>query len=209
MKTKIIITAFVLALGFFQSNQSVAQKARSGIRGGLNVSNLYIQDVDDRNPRYGFNVGLFTQVPLIKGTLYLQPEIGYATKGTTARYNILNTFQGETSFNLDYLEVPLLLTYKIGNVIDISAGAYGGYLVNASSKSKSDNGSSNIITLNKDNYNQIDYGLSAGLSLYFGKLMIGTRYNYGLNPVANSESAKTFLGNSKNSVGQVNIGITF
>ncbi|GGD46471.1 hypothetical protein GCM10011514_08140 [Emticicia aquatilis] len=209
MKNRIIITAFVVALGFFQATKSDAQQARSGIKGGFNASNLYIDNISDRNPRYGFNVGLFTQVPLIKGVLYLQPEIGYSTKGTTARYNILNTFQGETTFKLDYAEVPLLLTYKIGNVIDIQAGAYGGYLVNASTKSKSDNGSSSEILLNRDNYKNFDYGLSAGLNIYFGKLMVGTRYNHGLQQIANTESARTFLGDSKNSVGQVHIGFTF
>lgn len=209
MKNNIIITAFVVALGLFQATQSTAQKARSGIKGGLNASNLYIDNISDRNPRYGFNVGLFTQVPLIKGVLYLQPEIGYSTKGTTARYNILNTFQGETTFKLDYAEVPLLLTYKIGNVIDIQAGAYGGYLVNASSKSKADNGSSSEVLLNKDNYKSFDYGLSAGLNFYIGKLMIGTRYNHGLQQIANTDAARTFLGDSKNSVGQVNLGFTF
>ncbi|CAH0996056.1 hypothetical protein EMA8858_02186 [Emticicia aquatica] len=207
MKFKIVIMAFIVALGLLQKTQ--AQTAKSGIRGGLNASNLYIKDVSDRNPRYGFNVGLFTQVPLIKGVLYFQPEIAYSTKGTTAHYNILNTFQGETTFKLDYAEVPLLLTYKIGNVIDIHAGAYGGFLVNASSKSKADNGNASEILLNKDNYKSFDYGLTAGLSLYFGKLMVGTRYSYGLQKIANSESAKIFLGDSKNSVGQLNIGFTF
>jgi hypothetical protein len=209
MKIKIIITAFVLAIGLLQTTQSEAQIARSGIKGGLNASNLYIDNISDRNPRYGFNIGLFTQVSLIKGVLYLQPEIDYSTKGTTARYDILNTFQGETTFKLDYAEVPLLLTYKIGKIIDIQAGAYGGYLVNASSKSKSDNGSSSEVLLNKDNYKNFDYGLAAGLSLYFGKLMIGTRYSQGLQKIANTDAAKVFLGDSKNSVGQINIGFTF
>jgi hypothetical protein len=209
MKNQLIVTAFVVALGFFQATDSNAQKARSGIRGGLNASNLYIDDISDRNPRYGFNIGLFTQVPLIKGTLYLQPEIAYSTKGTTARYDILNTFQGETTFKLDYAEVPLLLTYKIGNVIDIQAGAYAGYLVNASSKSTADNGSSSEVLLNKDNYKNFDYGLSAGLNFYIGKLMLGTRYNHGLQKIANTDAARTFLGDSKNSVGQVYVGFTF
>lgn len=209
MKNRIIITAFAVVLGLFQATKSDAQTARSGIRGGFNASNLYIDDISDRNPRYGFNIGLFTQVPLIKGALYLQPEIAYSTKGTTARYNILNTFQGETTFKLDYAEVPLLLTYKIGNVIDIQAGAYAGYLVNASSKSKADNGSSSEVLLDKENYKSFDYGVAAGLNLYLGKLMVGTRYNHGLQKIANTNSAQTFLGDSKNSVGQVYVGFTF
>lgn len=209
MKNRILISAFIVALGFFQSNHATAQsKARSGIRGGFNASNLYINDVNDRNPRYGFNAGFFTQIPLV-GPLYLQPEIAYSTKGTTAKYNILNTFQGENTFKLDYAEVPLMLTYKIGNVLDLHAGAYGAYLVNASTASKSDNGNSSVVSLNEDNYNRFDYGLTAGLSLYFGKFIIGTRYSHGLQKIANSQNAQTYIGDSKNSVGQVNIGFCF
>jgi hypothetical protein len=64
-------------------------------------------------------------------------------------------------------------------------------------------------TLDRDNYNNFDYGLAAGLSIYFGHFMLGTRYNYGLRPVANTTAAKLFLGDSKNSAAQVSLGITF
>lgn len=203
----------ILAIAFVASAltsfaQDAENRARTGIRGGLNASNMYIDEVTDRNPRYGFHASLFTQLPLVKNKLYLQPEIGYSNKGTTAKYNVLNTFQGENTFSLDYVEVPVLLTYKIGNFVDLHAGGYGGYLLNANTKSKSDVGSSQI-ELGKGNFNEVDYGLSAGLSIYFGKLMIGTRYNYGLRPVATSDAAKVFMGNAKNSVGQISVGFTF
>jgi hypothetical protein len=212
MKIKSIVFILTLAVGLFQTAhflQAQEVQARTGIRGGLNASNLYIKDVTDRSPRYGFHTALFTQVPLIKGLLYLQPEIGYSTKGLTARYNLLNgSFSGENSFKLDYAEAPLLATLKIGNFVDLHGGVYGGYLVNASTESKGDIGF-NSTTLNRDNFNNLDYGLAAGLSIYFGKFMIGTRYNYGLRPVAYTNAAKAFLGDAKNSAAQVSIGITF
>lgn len=211
MKTKQFVSTFAIALGLFCSAQFVqAQevRGRTGIRAGFNASNLYIKDVSDRNPRYGFHGGLFTQVPIIKGILYLQPEIGYSTKGVTARYNILNTFTGENSFKLDYLEVPVLATFKLGNFVDLHGGVYGGFLTNASVVSKGDIGFSSTV-LNRDNFNSFDYGLAAGLSIYFGKFMLGTRYNYGLRPVAYTNAAKVFLGDSKNSAAQVSLGITF
>lgn len=211
MKIKPIVFIITLAVGLFQTAhfiQAQEAQARTGIRGGLNASNLYVKDVTDRSPRYGFHTGLFTQVPLIKGLLYLQPEIGYSTKGVTARYNLLNTFSGENSFKLDYVEAPLLATLKVGNFVDLHGGVYGGYLVNASTESKGDFGF-NSTTLNRDNFNNLDYGLAAGLSIYFGKLMLGTRYNYGLRPVAYTNAAKAFLGDAKNSAAQVSIGITF
>ena len=212
MKIKPFAYTFAIAIGLICTAQFVqAQtevRGRTGIRAGFNASNLYVKDVTDRNPRYGFHAGFFTQVPIIKGFLYLQPEINYTTKGVTARYNILNTFSGENSFKLDYVEVPVLATIKLGNFVDLHGGVYGGFLTNASVASKGDAGFGST-TLDRDNYNSFDYGLAAGLSIYFGHFMLGTRYNYGLRPVANSTAAKVFLGDSKNSAAQVSIGITF
>jgi len=213
MKIKSIFSVLTICMSLFQSAYLLqaqdATKGRTGIRGGLNVSNLYLKEATDRNPRYGFHVGLFTQVPIIEGLLYLQPEISYSTKGVTARYNLLNgTFSGKNSFKLDYAEVPLLATIKVGNFVDLHAGVYGSYLVNASTESTVDTGSGSTV-LNRDNFNTFDYGLSAGLSIYFGKLMLATRYNYGLRPVAYTDAAKVFLGNAKNSAAQVSLGFTF
>lgn len=191
-----------------QVNETQEVRGRTGIRAGFNASNLYVKDVTDRNPRYGFHAALFTQVPIIKGFLYLQPEIGYSTKGFTARYNIGNTFRGENSFKLDYIEVPVLATIKLGNFVDIHGGVYGGLLTSATVDSKGDVGFSST-TLNRDNFNNLDYGLAAGLSIYLGNFMIGTRYNYGLRPVAYTNAAKVFLGDAKNSAAQVSLGITF
>lgn len=210
MKIKPLLIVFTIGLCLFQTAYfAKAQdiKARTGIRGGLNASNLYIKDVTERNPRYGFHAGIFTQVPIIKGVFYLQPEISYSTKGMTARYNNA-LFSGENTFKLDYAEVPLLATFKVGNFVDLHGGVYGSYLVSASTESKGDLGSSTT-NLNRDNFNSLDYGLSAGLSIYFGKLMLATRYNYGLRPVAYTNAAKAFLGDAKNSAAQVSLGITF
>ncbi|AEI51594.1 porin family protein [Runella slithyformis] len=211
MKIKSMFVTVCLSVGLLQTvkAQDLGAVSRTGIRGGLNVSNLYVKDVTDRNPRYGFHASLFTQVPLIRGLLYLQPEIGYSTKGMTARYNLLNnTFKGENSFKLDYAEIPVLATVKVGNFVDIHGGLYGAFLINASTESKSDLGFA-AATLNRDNFNNFDYGLSAGLSIYFGKFLLGTRYNYGLRKVANSTASEIFLGNAKNSAAQVSIGVTF
>ena len=212
MKIKSTVFTFIIAAGLLQlGHVAKAQEAmpRTGIRGGLNVSNLYVKDVTDRSPRYGFHASLFTQVQLIKGLLYLQPEVGYSTKGLTARYNLLNgNFKGENTFKLDYLEVPVLATVKLGNFVDLHGGVYGGFLVNSATESKSDIGFG-ATTLNRDNFNSFDYGLSAGLSIYFGKIMLGTRYNYGLRPVAYTSAAKVFLGDAKNSAAQVSLGFTF
>ena len=41
---------------------STAQTKRAGLKGGLNISNLYIENVTDENARLGFHVGVYGQL---------------------------------------------------------------------------------------------------------------------------------------------------
>ena len=177
-----------------------AQTALGGVKGGLNLSNLYIEDVEDENVRTGFHVGVFTQL-MITENLAIQPELNYSTKGAKAEYNIFG-ITGETKFNLSYLDIPILATFKLGDDADIHIGPYFGYLIGVSTSTEGDFGSGNS-ELDRDDYKKLDYGLAGGMSLNFNPLIIGLRYNYGLNKIADSDEAETLIGDAKNSVAQV------
>ncbi len=193
----VVITAIVLSLGV--SQEVMAQSfSRSGVKGGLNASNLYIDNVNDQNARLGFHVGLYGQV-LSSETFALQLELLYSTKGSKAQYGgIVNQ---EIKYNLNYLDLPVLMVFKIGNALEIHAGGYASYLLNADiSYSGVVNG---VDKINSDNLKSFDYGLSGGLGVNFGSVQIGARYNYGLVEIAESSSAKSILGSAKNSCAQL------
>ncbi len=179
----------------------VAQDARTGIKGGLNVSNLYIDDVSDENLRPGFHIGVFTQLPV--GEFFaIQPEIMYSTKGARATYDAdLIDLEGEYSFNLNYVDVPILATFRLGESADIHIGPYISYLAGASISA--DGSIDDSADLDRDNFSTIDYGLSAGFQLNFSAISIGARYNYGLNQVAGSDAAEAILGDARNSLAQL------
>ncbi len=197
-----IITMILLAVSF--QYKSIAQSARAGIKGGLNFSNLYIDDVSDENARVGYNIGIFSQL-MIGDVLALQPELAFSTKGAKAAYDVLG-FKGENKFNLGYLELPVMLAFKLGDAAEIHFGPYFGYLLNADISTEGDLGDGRE-NIGKDNLKSFDYGLAAGFVLNFGPLSGGVRYNYGLQKLSDSEAANFFLGNAKNSVGQVYIAL--
>lgn len=172
---------------------------RMGVKGGLNLSNLYVDDVNDENARIGFNAGFYGQI-LSTDVFAIQPELLYTTKGSENEYD--GIIDQTVKFKLNYLEVPLLAVFKLGDVAEIHAGGYGSYLLGANVSYSGDiaNGGEN---LDRDNFKTFDYGLVGGLGLNFGDVQIGTRYNYGLVKLAKTDNAKAFLGNSKNSVAQV------
>lgn len=187
------------------SGVSAQTTARTGIKGGLNASTLYLDNVDSRNERIGFHVGVFTQIP-VTSFFAIQPELQYSTKGVSANYNILGA-TGKNTFKLNYVELPVLATFKLGNSVDLQAGPYASYLINSKVVSDGDLGS-DYRNINRDNFNKLDYGLAGGLNIYFGTAMLGLRFAQGLQPVAKDGGARLLMGKAKNAVGQLSLGFT-
>lgn len=177
-------------------------RPRAGIKGGLNLSNLIVDDVTDRHGRVGFHVGVYGQL-FPSNAFTIQPEINYSTKGNRI-VKEYGTIDQETTFNLSYIDVPVLAVFKLGKVAEIHAGPYWAYMVGANVDFDGDL-SNTFKQVDRDNFDKWDYGLVGGLSFNLGKgAQLGARYNYGLNEIAKSEGAKKLLGsNSKNSVGQI------
>lgn len=205
---KTLVAAAVLATGalFLTTSDASAQnRVRTGIKGGLNASSLFYdsQGVTNKNERIGFHAGVFTQIPA--GEFFaIQPELLYTTKGAAADYNVVG-FTGENTFKLNYAELPVLATFKLGQAVELQAGPYISYLLNSNIASNGDFGSGRG-AINRDNFNKVDYGIAGGLNVYFGKAFIGARYEQGLQKIANSGAAQTLLGNAKNGVGLLSIG---
>lgn len=179
--------------------------ARAGIKGGLNVSNIYVDDVDDENVRYGFNVGLYAQL-FSSEVFAIQPEILYSTKGTRTTYDNVLMGQGDAKLNLNYLEVPVLAVLKLGTAAELHFGPYWGYLLSVNSDIDGD--TDTFDELDRDNFRDWDYGLSGGVGFNFGSTQIGVRYSQGLRKLANSDGADAVLGDAKNSCAQLYIAFS-
>jgi hypothetical protein len=174
---------------------------RAGIKGGLNVSNLIVDDVTDRNARIGFHAGVYGQL-FSSRAFAIQPEVNFSTKGNkiTIADGIIDQ---ETKFNLSYIDIPVLAVFKLGKAAEIHAGAYWAYLVGANIDADGDL-DNDFTRIDRDNFDKWDYGLVGGLGFNLGKgAQLGARYNYGLNEIANSAGARRMLGNTKNSVAQL------
>ena len=185
-----------------------AQEApRVGIKGGLNMSNLYVDNVDDENARFGFHAGLYTQL-FSSEAFAIQPEINYSTKGTGVTYAIANaggvTVDHDQKFNFAYLDIPVLAVFKLGRTAEIHAGPYWSYLLRAEIKNNDGDPNNEFDTIDRDNFDDWDYGLVGGIGFNLGKsAQLGARYNYGLNQIAESAAAKRVLGGAKNQVAQL------
>jgi hypothetical protein len=215
LKKSAVVLAFVF--GLFTVTNAQEQKTsmenslspKFGVKGGLNLSNLYTDQADDNNLKAGFNLGLYAKLPLTKG-LSIQPELIYSGKGAKLTYNNVLLGKGEYRFNLNYVEVPVLLVINLAKNFNIQAGGYVSYLASANITDLKNNGTNNDIkNLNAENFNRLDYGLAGGIGVDVSNFTIGARYNYGLKELGSSGLAGQLTRNSKNSVIAVYIGFGF
>jgi hypothetical protein len=193
MKKSISIIAVTILLSCIVSNSVKSQNTNPtqfGIKGGVNFSNLYTNDSGKDKTLAGFNVGIFSKLP-ISGFFAFQPELLFATKGAEVTYN--NTFvNGIARFRLNYIEIPFLFVVNVTDNFSLHAGPYAAYLVSGDVKNESGVDQFNFEdNINVEDYNRFDAGVAAGTNLDFKSVSFGARFTYGLTKVGKE---KTFLG---------------
>ena len=190
---------FLYALTFFMTASFGMLHAQDenvttefGIKGGLNMSNLYTDDADDENVLFGFNAGVYATLP-VSDFVAIQPELLFTTRGSELEYNNA-LFQGNTKLKLNYIELPLLVRVNITKNFNIHAGGYASYMVSA--KSTGDGDFEFEDQYDTDDFNKFDAGLAGGIGVDFSPLSVGLRYNYGLTTIVKDGDDSSDLKNS-------------
>lgn len=163
-----------------------------GVKGGLNMSNLYTDDADDENVLFGFNAGVYATLP-VSDFIAIQPELLFTTRGSKLEYNNALA-QGNVKLKLNYIELPLLVRVNITKNFNIHAGGYASYMVSA--KSTGDGDFEFEDQYNTDDFNKFDAGLAGGIGVDFNPLSVGLRYNYGLTTIEKDGDDSSDLKNS-------------
>jgi hypothetical protein len=198
---KLIFASVLLSFMTFTSAQAQEKTASYGFKGGLNFSNLYTDTVDDNNVLTGFNAGLYAKFP-ITNNIAIQPEISYTTKGAELVYD--NIIRGTAKFNVNYIEVPVLLVMNVTDNFNVHVGPYAAYMVSGKTTNDSNFGSSQR-ELDTDDFNKVDAGVSGGLGIDLDVVNFGVRYNYGLTKIGKDNSF--ISSDAKNSVLNVYVGL--
>jgi hypothetical protein len=208
VKFSILFCLGMLALSpAFSQEQNVT---RVGVKGGVNFSNFRVDDVGDNNIKAGLNLGLFFKMP-VSEAVAIQPELLYSSKGSKIEYDNFLQGEGEYRFNFNYLELPVMGVFSLGDHFNLQAGPYVAYLTSANIKDMQEDGSiEGVKDLNEKDFNRFDYGLAAGIGADFNGFNAGVRYNYGLNEVGDSGSLSgQVLRDSKNSAATIYVGFGF
>ncbi len=188
-----------------------------GVKAGLNLATIAVEDVDENNFKAGFHAGVSAKFPLSE-SFALQPEVLFTQKGVKTTYDAdflgFDVADGETTYNLNYVDIPIYAVYNFTDNFNLHLGPYLGILVDASVDTQTEVldfvNIDNTEEINEDRFNSITYGLTGGLGFELGMISIGANYNLGLAPVAEEDDiAEELIGEATNNVIQIYIGIIF
>src|SRR4051794_29420304 len=135
-----------------QTSNETALATKFGIKGGLNLTNLSSESFTDNHLKPGFNVGIFSKIPVTPG-FSVQPELLYSLKGSKTDYNNFVEGTGQYRFNLGYVELPILAVINLPKNFYLQLGGDGAYLTKTNVKEvKKKSPISNITDLNEKNF---------------------------------------------------------
>ena len=209
--------AIVLACGLWCGTPALAQddaasdpsasetmETAFGLKGGVNYTTLYVEEAEDKNARLGFHLGAYARFASSQ-SLGFQLEALYSQKGMMLEKNY-GDVDHDITYKFDYIEAPILLVIPMGEVFELHAGGYLGYMAVSEVSTSGDLGSATIDP--KDSrFNGFDYGLVGGAGINLGMAQVGVRYEHGLNDIASDDVARSFLGSSKNAAAQAYLAL--
>lgn len=187
MMKQCVKTIFVVGL-FLVVQQGMAQVA-FGLKGGLNLTNLKVDDPEaSYESRTGYHAGIFLRGRFDK--VAIQPEILLFTQRNDVEFS---GGLGSVEQSFTYLSVPLMMKFYPVGGLNLQAGPQFGFLLDGEQKFETllFTGKRDI----KDDYKKSDIAVSvgAGWDFSFG-LNVDFRYNIGvkdINDVADEEEAKS------------------
>jgi hypothetical protein len=151
MKRTILIlkTKFLTIVIFLVTSASLtqAQEIHFGVKAGLNLTDMYgilspgTSSVSSTSIVVGYHVGAIVDIGF-SDHFSLAPEVLFSTAGTKENINFiinsttgipyLMTYTGTVSVNLGYLQIPIMLKYKMDNGLNFSVGPTIGMLLMSS-----------------------------------------------------------------------------
>jgi hypothetical protein len=210
MKKTIFITC---CLSLFAS-MATAQQISVGLRAGYSRSDILIDmpdgiDVEtdpngELKPINGIHAGIDVHMMLGR-RMGMQASLLYAQKGYKGRI-FWPTGPADAYWTLHYLNLPVLLDYRIFSGLSVQGGAELGRLLSTRVKSGSENFESEGL------YEEFDFGLLAGLEYRFKSgLFVSARQIFGLYKIQELEATdingqNTGIAKSRNSSMQLSIG---
>ena len=176
---KIIIfaTTFFLLLG------AKAQQVHPGVKGGINVSQLNFDNNTSSDSKIGLHLGVLAHIHTSSKSWAIQPELLYSMEGAQKIGN------SSVKFNLNYLNIPVLVQYLFENGFRLEAGPQVGFLLNAKRKSGD-------VSVDDNGFKSTAFSIPIGLGyLTTSGLGFDARYVFGISNINDDSNGATIHSN--------------
>ena len=173
MKSKSIVLSLLL-IGLAVMNTR-AQGIHLGVKGGANIFKVDGQGYD-QGFHFGYNVGAFAELNFTS-SWGIQPELLWNQTNYRTGTQFSSIYPGglnDVKGKLNYLSVPLLLSYRPVKLLSLQAGPQFGILLNQDK---------NLVNNTKDAFKKGDFSLVGGVQLNIANLVVGGRYVIGLTDI--------------------------
>ncbi len=166
-----------LAIAVMICSTVKSQSFHLGIKGGTTIGKISGQSFSEKF-NYGYHLGAVAEIGLSK-KFSIQPEVLFNQINTDTSSEFRKIYTNLSSSNmssikLNYLTIPILLNYKVGNFLSLQAGPQFGILMDQN-KSLFQNGQT---AFKKGNLSML-----GGLQFNVGSLRIYGRYAVGLSNI--------------------------
>lgn len=156
-------------------------KFEVGVKAGVNLSHIrgegggsfssFWQEEASRTT--GFTGGIYTR---FGNKFFIQPELLFSQKGG----NFIDIVGVERKFKQTYLDIPILVGTRIGNVVRLNAGPVATFLING------DEPFLDQIGITQENgFRKALFGYQAGVGFDIQKIRLDFRYEGNINDVFN------------------------
>jgi long-subunit fatty acid transport protein len=174
-KKSLALLAIALTLTTFSFAQKKTTGFHLGVKAGANIFKVDGQSFKDEF-KFGYNVGAFAEIPL--GPKWaLQPELMWNQTNYRTGNNFDDLYPGgksDVEGKLNYISLPILLTYKPVKILSLQAGPQFGVLA---SQDK------DLLGETKEAFKSGDFSLLGGAQVNLGSLRVGARYVVGLSNI--------------------------
>jgi hypothetical protein len=170
MKKAGFLSFVILIVSFSQGR---AQGFHLGAKIGTNISQMTGRSFD-QGFQWGFSAGAFAELNFTS-RWGIQPELLFNQTQTQTASNFNDVYyQGinSRSVSLNYLSIPILLSFKLIPILSIQIGPQFGILMNTSQ---------NITTNASNAFKSGDFSMVGGAQVNLGGIRLGARYIYGIS----------------------------
>ncbi|MCB0439560.1 MAG: PorT family protein [Mangrovimonas sp.] len=212
MKYLVISTCILILSTTSILAQNPSPNLNLGVKGGLNISTVGGDDIEERDSRTSFNAGLFAEVPLTDRFSF-QPEVLYSGQGFDImeidQDNIFDTNEN-IEYQLDYIQFPLMAKAYLIKGLYVEAGPQFGFKINEEidTAPNSDGGDTPIDP--DDSYvKDFDFSGALGVGYKFDNgFFLSARYTHGFSSIFKEDTIFEDV-DARNSVWQFGLGFSF